>query len=221
MEARRVWQAKRGDDLAGGPVVTSRAISSGSASINSSPGQRLDQLVAWSGRNDFHPITMTWAYGGGDRVQIDMFDIETSDEEMKAEAADIKLSAFSSLRQEAPIRLLEEQARGRAGDLVGRLYVTARESSPQTQRRLMGCDVQGDWVTADLVARSDLRLFFGILDQPLDAEQVGVIRREHRARRFRRQPDRIEVAATGRILVVVARGGAQPTDWAEVTTLVE
>ena len=38
--------------------------------------ERLEQIVAWSGRNDQHRVTMTWAYSGSDRVQVDLFDIQ-------------------------------------------------------------------------------------------------------------------------------------------------
>src|SRR5712691_7336326 len=45
------------------------------ASISAEQRRRLDQIVSWSGCNDQHRVTMTWAYSGSDRVQVDLFEV--------------------------------------------------------------------------------------------------------------------------------------------------
>src|SRR5258708_37107296 len=40
---------------------------------------RLANIVAWSGVNDLHPVTMTYAYTGAANAQVDLFDITVPD----------------------------------------------------------------------------------------------------------------------------------------------
>ena len=47
---------------------------------------RLADIVAWSGANDLHPVTMTYAYTGAESAQIDLFDI-AAPEELKTDLA--------------------------------------------------------------------------------------------------------------------------------------
>ncbi len=87
-------------------------------------------------------------------------------------------------------------------------------------RSVYGRNVRGSWATADLIAPSRLRFFLGLLDQPLTPEQAGAPRRRRNAA-IHRDADPIQVAATGRILVVVARDATQDPDWSEVTSRIE
>jgi hypothetical protein len=71
-----------------------------------------------------------------------------------------------------------------------------------------------------LIAPSGLRFFLGLLDQSLTPEQAGAPRRRRNAAR-QRDSDPIQVAASGRILAVVARDAPQDPDWSEVTSRIE
>jgi hypothetical protein len=79
--------------------------------------------------------------------------------------------------------------------------------------------VRGSWATADLIAPTRLRFFFGMLDQPLNPEEEAA--RRGRSRPAQPDADPIQVASTGRILVVVARDAAQDPSWSEVISRIE
>ena len=76
--------------------------------------------------------------------------------------------------------------------------------------------VRGDWVTADLVAPSDLHLLLGVLDHPLLPEQIRTIRRARDASPPARDQDPVQIAVMERILVVVAHETTSPPDWPEI-----
>jgi hypothetical protein len=186
--------------------------------------ERLDQIVAWSGRNDFHPVTMTWAYGGADKVQVDFFDIQDPDPLRKADdiSEGVKHLVPSSARHtDIPVPILRQRARDRTAAIADELYETAPQPTSAEARRIFGRNVRGEWTTADLVSPSNLRLFLGVLDQGPDQRQAG-------ARRFARNTtyedwdaDPIQIAIAQRILVVVARDSPQEPDWSEVTSRIE
>ena len=46
---------------------------------NKDQRDRLADIVAWSGVNDLHPVTMTYAYTGAANAQVDLFDIAAPD----------------------------------------------------------------------------------------------------------------------------------------------
>jgi hypothetical protein len=112
------------------------------------------------------------------------------------------------------------RALDRAGQITDQLYETAPQGAPGPARSVYGRNVRGSWATADLIAPSRLRFFLGLLDRPLTPEQAGAPRRRRNAAR-QRDADPIQVAATGRILVIVARDATQDPDWSEVTSRIE
>jgi hypothetical protein len=185
---------------------------------------RLADIVAWSGVNDLHPVTMTYAYTGAATAQVDLFDITSPDYLNAApeiivadEAGPVTTGTGRRFERLASIgpRALE-----RAGEIADQLYATAPQGAPGPTRSVYGRNVRGSWATADLIAPSRLRFFLGLLDQSLTPEQAGASRRRRTAAG---QPDAdlIQIAATGRILVVVAREATQDPDWSEVTSRIE
>jgi hypothetical protein len=115
---------------------------------------------------------------------------------------------------------IRPRALGRASQITDQLYATAPQGAAGPTRSVYGRNVRGSWATADLIAPSRLRFFLGLLDQPLTPAQAGAPRRRRNAA-VQRDADPIQVAATGRILVVVARDATQDPDWSEVTSRIE
>ncbi len=182
---------------------------------------RLADIVAWSGVNDLHPVTMTYAYTGSAKAQVDLFDIATGPDYSYATpevlvADDERLVRKRTGRRFERLESIRPRALARAGEISDQLYATA----PPGPRSVYGRNVRGSWATADLIIPSRLRFFLGLLDQPLTPEQAGAPRRRRNAERLG-DADPIQVAATGRILVVVARDAAQDPDWSEVTSRIE
>ena len=186
--------------------------------------ERLDQIVTWSGRNDFHPVTMTWAYSGAEKMQVDFFDIQDPEDMYEASEDDqrkLDVLTASPAPRDLTVRFLRQRALGRTAAIANELYETAPQPVPERARQVFGRNVRGEWTTADLVAPSNLRLFLGVLDQELDQRQVGASRRAHSASYQAWDADPIQIAVAQRILVVVARDSAQEPDWSEVTRRIE
>jgi hypothetical protein len=185
---------------------------------------RLADIVTWSGVNDLHPVTMTYAYTGAANAQVDLFDIAAPDHfevtpEMATDDEEGYVTTETGRRFER-LEFMMPLALGRAVEITDRLYATAPHDAPGPTRSVYGRTVRGSWATADLIAPSRLRFFLGLLDQPLTPEQAGAPRRR---RDISAQPDgdQIQVAATGRIFAVVARDATQDPDWAEVISRIE
>jgi hypothetical protein len=179
--------------------------------ISAAQRKRLDEIVEWSGRNDQHRVTMTWAYSGSDQVQVDLFDVHPPLE--SPPPLDLA-KAQSGLFSEETLSVVEERAEERATALTAQLYDSAPE--PDQARPIFGSHVRGDWVTADLVAPSDLHLLLGVLDHPLPQEHIRTIRRARDAPPPARDQDPVQIAVMERILVVVARETTSPPDWPEI-----
>lgn len=78
----------------------------------------------------------------------------------------------------------------------------------------------GSWAAADVIAPSGLRFFLGLLDHPLILEEAGAPRRRgHTA--MQPDADPIQIAATARMLVGVARDLMHDSEWSEVTSRIE
>jgi hypothetical protein len=191
-----------------------------------SKGQRdrLADIVAWSGVNDLHPVTMTYAFTGAATAQVDLFDITVPDyldtvPEIIIADEEGLVTTRTGQRFER-LASMRPRALARAGEITDQLYATAPQGAPGPTRSVYGRSVRGSWVAADLIAPSRLRFFLGLLDQPLTPEQAGAPRQRRTAAR-QRDADPIQVAATGRILVVVARDATQDPDWSEVTSRIE
>jgi hypothetical protein len=191
---------------------------------NKDERDRLADIVAWSGANDLHPVTMTYAYTGSAKAQVDLFDI-TGPEHLGIEHDTLVVDGQGLMttrtgRRFERLASLAPRALNRAGEITDQLYATAPQGAPGTARSVYGRNVRGSWATADLLAPSRLRFFLGLLDQPLSPEQAGASRRRRITARLP-DADPIQIAATGRILVVVARDAAQYPDWSEVTSRIE
>jgi hypothetical protein len=188
--------------------------------------ERLDQIVAWSGRNEFHPVTMTWAYSGAEKVQVDFFDIQGYPEELFKASKSVEYQeedlGLSSVRPvDIPVPVLRQRSLGRTAAIADELYETAPQPAPERARQIFGRNVRGEWTTADLVAPSNLRLFLGVLDQALDQRQAGASRHTRSASALAWDVDPIQIAVTQRILVVVARDSTQEPDWSDVARRIE
>jgi hypothetical protein len=187
---------------------------------------RLADIVAWSGVNDLHPVTMTYAYTGAANAQVDLFDItvpdhlDTAPDIADGIADEEDLVTTRTGRRFQRLTSIRAHALDRAREITDQLYATAPQGAPGQPRSVYGRNVRGGWATADLIAPSRLRFFLGLLDQPLTPEQAGAPRRGRNAAE-QRDADPIQVAATGRILVVVARDATQDPDWSEVTSRIE
>ncbi len=185
---------------------------------------RLADIVAWSGVNDLHPVTMTYAYTGAANAQVDLFDVTAPDSLDTAFGFGVPdeegLVATPTGRRFERLAFIRPRALARVGEVTDQLYATAPQGAPDPNRSVYGRNVRGSWATADLVAPTRLRFFLGLLNQPLTPEQAGAPRRRRNAVR-QRDSDPIQVAATGRILVAVARDATQDPDWSEVTSRIE
>lgn len=179
--------------------------------ISAAQRNRLEEIVAWSGRNHQHRVTMTWAYSGSDQVQVDLFDVRPLYEmPPHADAS----PAGAGLFPDEMLSTVEERAESRATALTSQLYDSAPE--PDHARPIFGRHVRGDWVTADLLGTTDLHLLLGILDQPLAPENIRSIRRARDASPRIRDQDPIQIAILERLLVVIARETTSPPDWPEI-----
>jgi len=174
--------------------------------------------------NDLHPVTMTYAYTGAANAQVDLFDVTAPDSLDTAFGFGVPdeegLVATPTGRRFERLAFIRPRALARVGEVTDQLYATAPQGAPDPNRSVYGRNVRGSWATADLVAPTRLRFFLGLLNQPLTPEQAGAPRRRRNAVR-QRDSDPIQVAATGRILVAVARDATQDPDWSEVTSRIE
>lgn len=135
-------------------------------------------------------------------------------------ADDQGLVATPAGRHFEPLASIRPRALYRVGEITDQLYATAPQDAPGPTRSIYGRNVRGSWATADLIAPSRLRFFLGLLDQPLTPQEAGAPRRR-RTTAEQRDADPIQIAATGRILVVVARDAMQDPDWSQVTSRIE
>jgi hypothetical protein len=183
---------------------------------------RLADIVAWSGVNDLHPVTMTYAYTGAVNAQVDLFDV-AAPEELKTDLEVVVAEGGGLVTQTGQrfeqLSYIRQRALRRVGEIADQLYATAPEEASGLRRTVYGHNVRGTWATADLIAPTGLRFFFSLLDQPLTPE-------EEAGRRGRNPPgqqdsDPIQIASTGRVLIVVARNAAQDPSWSEVTSRIE
>jgi hypothetical protein len=195
--------------------------------LGSAQRERLDQVVAWSGRNDFHPVTMTWAYSGAERVQVDLYDIQAPGDAKPVSGTELTVAdddpGMLRLGHEAEeqVESIRERALGRAAEIERHLYQTAPPPTRARHFEVFGRTVRGSWTTADLLAPSSLRLFLGVLDQRLDRGQAGALRRARASAVASPDSDPIQIALTGRIMVVVAQSSDQEPNWSEVAARVE
>lgn len=174
--------------------------------------------------NELHPVTMTYAYTGSATAQVDLFDIARPDDldatpEVLVSDEEDFVTTRTGRRFER-LTSIGPRALNRAREITDQLYATAPAGTPGPTRSVLGRSVRGSWATADLIAPSRLRFFLGLLDQPLSAAEAGAPRRRRNAG-ILGDADPIQIAATGRILAVVARDVTHDPDWSEVTRRIE
>lgn len=87
-------------------------------------------------------------------------------------------------------------------------------------RSLFGREVRGDWVTANLVQPSDIRLFFGAIEAPVPASDVRAARSRGR-QAVQRRAGVYEAALSDRLLIVVARSVNPEPEWFHIETYIE
>ena len=94
---------------------------------------RLADIVAWSGVNGLHPVTMTYAYTGAANAQVDLFDITGS----RLPGITLRITQSSPTRRAVLTRegrrferlaFIRQRALGRVGEISDQLYATARKA---------------------------------------------------------------------------------------------
>jgi hypothetical protein len=164
---------------------------------------------------------MTYAYTGAKNAQVDLFEIASPDYQdadpgiIATEESDLVTGRPE--RRFEQLTFIRPRAVRRVSEIAGQLYETAPQDAPGAPRSVYGRNVRGSWATADLVAPSRLRFFLGLLAQPLTAEQAGAPRRR-RSAIGQNDAEEVQVAATGRIIIAVARDAGEDPDWSEVAS---
>jgi len=179
--------------------------------------RRLRDMLRWSSDHGGYPVTMTWAYLGGKYVQVDLFTMsDRSIGSLGYAPSEEKVAGINvSMREQFTI-----DAIGRSEQRAERLFEDAPTAPVREPRRLFGREVRGDWVTADLVRRSNVRLFLGAMDTPVPADDLRAVRSRTR-RTAQRQSDEYETAVSQRLLIVVARSDNPEPEWSRVEALIE
>jgi len=179
--------------------------------------KRMKDMLRWSIDHGDYPVTMTWAYLGGNYVQVDLFTMSNrsigSLGYVLPDGPDAGIDA--GVRQQ-----YTADAIGRGERRAVRLFETAPPAPFREPRRLFGREVKGDWVTADLVRPSNVRLFLGAMDTPVPASEVRATRARGRQAGQRRAAG-YETALNDRLLIVVARSENPEPEWSRVEALIE
>jgi len=179
--------------------------------------RRLRDMLVWSSDHGGYPVTMTWAYLGGTYVQVDLFTMsDRSIGGLGYVPSEEKIAGINVSQREQ----FTVDAIGRSERRAERLFEDAPEAPVREPRRLFGREVRGDWVTADLVRSSDVRLFLGAMDTPVPAEDLRAVRSRTR-RTVQRQGDEYQTAVSDRLLIVVARSENPEPEWSRVEALIE
>jgi hypothetical protein len=178
--------------------------------------QRMKDMLRWSSDHGNYPVTMTWAYLGGQNIKVDLFTMS----DQSAGSLEYIHKAMA-IHDEAEVRhQFTTEATMRGQRRATRLFETAPVAPVQEPRRLFGQEVRGDWVTADLVRPSDLRLFVGAVEEPVPAAEVREVRSRVR-RGARPQASSYEAALSDRLVIVVARSEDPEPAWSNVETFIE
>jgi hypothetical protein len=160
--------------------------------------ESLLEPLAWSGVNDLHPVTMTYAYTGAAHAQVDLFDVVAPKEQetdLEVVRGDSEGLVTQTGRRFERLSYMRQRALSRVGEIADQLYATAPEDASGLRRTVYGHNVRGSWATADLIAPTQLRFFFGLLDQPLTPEEEAALRRRSTPEQ---DTDPIQVASSRR-----------------------
>jgi hypothetical protein len=176
--------------------------------------RRMKDMLRWSRDHDDYPVTMTWAYLGGDHVQVDLF---TMSDQSKGglHYAPLVADVGEGMRQQ-----FTAEAIGRGEHRARRLFETAPPAPVREPRRLFGREVRGDWVTADLVRPSNIRLLLGAMETPVPASDVRTARARAR-QAVQRRASAYETRITDRLLVVVTRSENPEPEWSRIEAVIE
>src|SRR5262249_43335350 len=130
---------------------------------------RMREILRWSRDHDAYPVTMTWAYLGGNHVQVDLFTMSAdSIGNLDYMPPTVSIAANASGAREQ----LTDDAIQRSERRALSLFDSAPAAPAREPRTLFGREVKGSWVTADLVHPSRVRLFIGAIERPVDAADV-------------------------------------------------
>lgn len=189
--------------------------------------KRLNEIVAWSGWNGLHPVTMTYTFTWDFNVQVDLFNIvipsdsgAKQPDEVGEAGADLTLEFEQPRRRFETPQSIRPVAIDRVSDIADQLYETAPESGTVAEYSVFDRNVRGTWASADLFGASNLRFFLGLLDQPLTPQEAATSRMRMR---LLAEPnaDPIQVAATQRIIAAISRDRTENPDWSEVANRLE
>jgi hypothetical protein len=164
---------------------------------------------------------MTWTYNGSEVVQVDLFDVQPPSSPPPPPPAAIEASYDPAkgirihYEEDLPMDAVAARVIKNVRPLINLLYLSAPE--PSEPRSLFGTRLRGEWVTADLVAQSNLHLLLGILEDDLSQEETNALRLGSDAR-YPPAVDQsdIQIEILGRILIVIARDTTSPPAWSEV-----
>jgi hypothetical protein len=178
---------------------------------------RMKNILDWSYEHGSFPVTMTYTFLGGAHAQVDLFTMPTeSPGGLKyMPPAGPSPSVIADQRQQVTY-----EAIGRRERRAARLFETAPQAPAREPRRLFDQEVRGDWVTADLVRASNVRLFVGATDTPFPAPEVRAAR-SRTGSAARRTDNELETALSDRLLIVVARSEEAEPEWSHVETFIE
>ena len=162
-DARAIAGEARGRSQSGPPGMAIRA----------EQRQRMKEMLRRSSDHGDYPVTMTWAYLGGHHMQVDLFTMS----DQSVGSLEYALHEASAFHAEAAMRhRFTTEATVRGQRRAARLFETAPPAPIREPRRLFGREVRGDWVTADQVRPSDIRLFLGAVEEPVPATEVREVR---------------------------------------------
>lgn len=117
---------------------------------------RLAQIVAWSGANGLHPVTMTYTYPGTTSVQVDLFDVTVPSLPDAAPGApdaveEIDFAMPAAGQRTGQAASIRSRALARASEIASQLYETAQQDDSVFSARVFGQNVLGSWATANLI----------------------------------------------------------------------
>ena len=178
----------------------------------------MKEILDWSSDHDFYPVTMTYTFLGGARVQVDFFTLPEDSPgglEYAPPATESLTGGTTDDRQLVTYDALELR-----DQRTTRLFDTAPQAPAREPRSLFGHEVKGSWVTANLVRPSNVRLFLGATEQPLPADEVRAARSRARST-VQRSASTFEAAISDRMLIVIVRSERPEPAWSRIEALIE
>lgn len=205
--------------------------------------RRLDEILGWSARHAYHPVTMAWTCLGGPVVGVDLFDITfpppshrrplppppapTPPKRPVPEDRPARPSTpeadrrgrrdYQRLSQDSGSEVPYdfEAERALSVNALAAIEHLYRTAPRGTETQTFNDEpVRGDWVSADLVGSSSTQLFLGVLaDEPPPTLQS---RLRSRRSRFEDASDEIQVDVFGRLIVAVSLNSQFTPPWRDV-----